>query len=117
MINIYISYIFNSLESDCPTIKELSLFVLSQSDVVRSWQLLGSVLLKRDVSLLHRFRNPDAIECCRIILTEWVESPNATWSSLLRALDSINLQSAAGRIARLLPGIVISSLCNMNVRT
>ena len=89
--------------------------MLSQSDVVRSWERLGSVLLKRDVSLLHHYRNADAIECCRIILTEWVESPNATWTSLLRALDSIKLQSAAGRIARLLPGTVISSLCNMNV--
>ena len=55
--NVYVIIIlyFNSLENDRPTIKHLSLFVLSQSDVVRSWERLGSELLNRSISLRHNF--------------------------------------------------------------
>ena len=85
--------------------EELSVFVLSQSDVVSKWNSLESVLSYENIEGSFNYRNVDYIGSCKRILERWLKNRDATWSHLFAALKSIHLENAAIRIANFLPSM------------
>ena len=109
----YISF-FHYLENDRPTIEELSMFVLSQNDVVVKWGNLENYLRSghRDDYHSYSYSDLDPIGSCKRVLERWLKGPNATWTHLFKVLERINSEDAAIRIASYLPGTATFT-CNI----
>ena len=107
MYILYVNAIITTyLDTDCPTMQQLSVFVLSQSDVVQEWSRLHSLLDQNARTRISVYgNNPPPVDCCALVLENWLTTPAPTWSFLLSVIERIN-PSAADRIANFLPGIV-----------
>jgi len=102
------------VESDYPTLEELSVVVLPQQDIVFQWELLAAHLLDRQYFLSN---NPDPVQSCISVFKDWLAGKGqpATWSVLIQALNNMRLYSASSRIKAMLKG-TYRKCCNLPYR-
>ena len=92
------------IESDYPTLEELSVVVLPQRDIVSQWEQLALYLLDKQQYFISN--NPDPVQSCISMFKDWLAGKGkpATWTVLIQALNKMRLYSACSRIRTMLKG-------------
>ena len=84
------TYVHIYVEYRRPTLRDVYKHVVPE--YAHKWKCLGALLHFKQAELdiiFNNFRN-DAEECCRSLLSRWLEkSPDASWDQLLSAIDDI----------------------------
>ena len=73
-------------------------------EISTKWYELGLELIENDkiLKVIEADHPNDVNRCCRIMFEKWLErTPNASWSQLVTALDSIEMNVAADAVRKL----------------
>ena len=77
-------------------------------EIATRWYELGLELVDSNkiLRVIEADHPNDVNRCCRVMFEKWLEkTPNASWSQLVTALDSIKMNAAADAIGKLfMPG-------------
>ena len=102
VFTLYASYL--SCVEDYPTIKQLQdVMRIKDIGITTRWRELGQELLdSNDTLQVIEADHPNGVNtCCRLMFEKWLEkTPNASWSQLVTALNSIELNTAADAVSK-----------------
>ena len=80
--------------SDRPSLKDLYDHVVN--NVADKWRDLGVQLLRPDqekmLDIIAADHPHDVVSCCKCVLKKWLDTSDATWNELIRALRSPTVQ-------------------------
>ena len=83
-------------------------------EIATKWYELGLELLDNNniLRVIEADHPNDVNRCCHIMFEKWLEkTPNASWSQLVTALDSIKMNVAANAVRKLFkPGNSLESV-------
>ena len=91
---------------DCPTIQQLVdvMRTIEHIDITTKWYELGLELVDSNKALkvIGADHPHNTNTCCRVMFEKWLENtPNASWSQLVTALDNIEMKAAADAVRKL----------------
>ena len=92
--NIYYTYLSISVEYKRPTLCDVYKYVVPK--YAHEWRFLGGLLHfdQAELDIIYSDYRHDAKECCRKLLSIWLErSAHASWNQLVVAIDEIHQSS------------------------
>ena len=73
-------------------------------DIITRWRDLGLELVDSNkiLRVIETNHPSDVDTCCRLMFEKWLDNtPNASWSQLVTALDTIEMATAADAVRKL----------------